>query len=52
MADIDGIADYPMIIAPHPLTGLSDDELRARAELLTPAVARVLLEGLGGEVML
>ncbi len=52
MAEIDGNADYPFLIMRHPLAGLSEQELRARAAAIAPAVARVLLEGEGGEVVM
>ncbi len=49
MAQLDGIPDYPYIAIPHPLSSLDDREVRARATRLAPLVARVLLEGEGGE---
>ena len=52
MAEIDGVPDYPFLVVPHPLSSLTDQELRARAAALAPAVARVLLTGEGGEVTL
>lgn len=50
MTKIDGAPDYPYLIAPHPLSNLTEPELRARAELLAPAVAGVLLRGQAAKV--
>ena len=50
MAQIDGLPDYPFLIVPHPLSNLTEPELRARAGALASAVARVLLSGEGGAV--
>ena len=52
MTEIAGIPGYPFLIAPHPLSNLTEDELRARAAALAPMVARLLLNGEGGEVSL
>ncbi len=52
MTEIDGVPNYPYIIAPHPLSSLTEAELRACAEPLARAAARVLLAGEGGEVAL
>jgi len=38
-----GVPDYEYAIAPHPLSSLSDDECRLRAEALLPDVERILL---------
>jgi hypothetical protein len=50
MAEIDGIPDYPIVIVPHPLSSLTEQELRARAAALVPGIVRVLLVGEGGEI--
>jgi hypothetical protein len=52
MTQIDGMPDYPFLIVPHPLSNLDERELRDRAAAAAPAVARVLLQGEGGEVTL
>jgi hypothetical protein len=52
MAEIDSVPDYPFLIVPHPLSSLTEQELRGRAAALVPAIARVLLKGEGGEVIL
>jgi hypothetical protein len=38
-----GVPDYDYAVAPHPLSSLSDDECRQRAEALLPDVERILL---------
>jgi hypothetical protein len=50
MAEIDGVPDYPFLIMPHPLSSLTEQEMQVRAAALAPAIARVLLEGKGGEI--
>ena len=38
-----GVPDYEYAVAPHPLSSLTDDECRQRAEALLPDVERILL---------
>ena len=38
-----GVPDYEYAVAPHPLSSLSDEECRERAEALLPEVERILL---------
>ena len=38
-----GVPEYEYAVAPHPLSSLSDDECRQRAEALLPDVERILL---------
>ena len=51
MTEIEGIPGYPYLVVPHPLSNLTEPELRARAAAAAPAIARVLLTGEGGEVI-
>ena len=44
-ASVWGIPDYPVIYMPHPLSTLTDDEIRAGAQRLADQVVRVLLTG-------
>ena len=38
-----GVPDYEYVVAQHPLSSLTDDECRQRAEGLAPEVERILL---------
>lgn len=38
-----GVPDFEYIVAEHPLSSLTDEECRARAEVLAPEVERILL---------
>ena len=38
-----GVPEYEYAVAPHPLSSLSDEECRERAEALLPDVERILL---------
>ena len=38
-----GVPEYEYAVAPHPLSSLSDEECRERAEALMPDVERILL---------
>jgi hypothetical protein len=38
-----GVPDYEYVVAQHPLSSLTDDECRQRAETLAPDVERILL---------
>ncbi len=38
-----GVPDYEFVVAEHPLSSLSDDECRARAESIADDVERILL---------
>ena len=38
-----GVPDYEYVVAQHPLSSLTDDECRQRAEILAPEVERILL---------
>ena len=39
VAELNGIADYPFVVIPHPIANDSDDALRAKAE---DAIARLV----------
>ncbi len=41
-----GVSDYPYIVMRHPLSSLTDSELRERARELAPIVVRVLTSGI------
>ena len=38
-----GVPDYEYVVAKHPLSSLTDEECRHRAETLAPEVERILL---------
>ncbi len=38
-----GVPDYEYVVAQHPLSSLTDEECRHRAETLAPEVERILL---------
>ncbi len=38
-----GVPDYEFVVAEHPLSSLTDDECRARAESIADQVERILL---------
>ncbi len=38
-----GVPEYEYAVAPHPLSSLTDDECRERAEALFPDVERILV---------
>ncbi len=38
-----GVPDYEYIVAQHPISSLTDEECRQRAETLVPEVERILL---------
>ena len=38
-----GVPDFDYIIAEHPLSSLTDDQVKARAAQLAPEVERILL---------
>ena len=38
-----GVPEYEYAVAPHPLSSLTDDECRERAEALLPDVERILV---------
>jgi hypothetical protein len=38
-----GVPDYEFVVAEHPLSSLTDDECRARAESIADNVERILL---------
>jgi hypothetical protein len=40
-----GVPDYPYLVMPHPLSSLTDAELRQRAHRLAPIVVQVLTTG-------
>jgi hypothetical protein len=42
MAAVQGLADYPFVVIPHPIAGNTDDELRAKAEQAFAAVVGLL----------
>ncbi len=39
-----GVPDLPLIVIPHPLGGISLDEVRSRAEVAIPKVVDLLKE--------
>jgi hypothetical protein len=39
VTELNGMADYPFVVIPHPIASDSDDELRAKAEA---SVARIV----------
>ncbi len=43
MTRIMGVPEYEYAVAPHPLSSLTDNECRERAEALLPDVERILL---------
>ena len=43
MAKIQGIADYPFAVLPHPITALTDEQLRERARQALPQVLQLLV---------
>ncbi|MCL4534002.1 MAG: hypothetical protein M1370_02450 [Bacteroidetes bacterium] len=45
IANAAGLPDYPYIVMSHPLSSLTEGELRERARELAPAVVRVLTAG-------
>ena len=47
MAELQGFADYPFATVPHPVASLSDEQVTALADAVTPAVER-LLRGVAG----
>ncbi len=40
-----GVPDYEFVVAQHPLSSLSDDECRERAESIAADVERILVGG-------
>ena len=40
-----GVPDFEFVVAQHPLSSLTDEECRERAETIAPIVERVLLGG-------
>ena len=45
LAELQGLPGYPFVVVAHPITSLSPDEIRARADLATPYVEALLVEG-------
>ena len=45
MAKTWGLPDFRFLTMPHPIANLTDAELDARAEAITPQVVKLLLEG-------
>ena len=50
MAELQGFADYPFAIVPHPIASLSAEQVDALADAVTPAVESLLLRGEAGPV--
>jgi len=50
MAELQGFADYPFATVPHPIGSLSDEQVTALADAVTPAVESLLLRGKAGPV--
>ena len=44
-ATVWGVPDYPVLYMPHPLSALSDDEIRVEAQKLVGQVVQVLTTG-------
>ena len=51
MAELQGFADYPFATVPHPVASLSEDQVTALADAVTPAVESLLLRGEAGPVV-
>ena len=45
MAELQGFAGYPFATVPHPVASLSDEQVEAVADAVTPTVERLLLSG-------
>ncbi len=45
MTSMMGVPDFDYIIAEHPLSSLTDEQVKERAALLAPEVERILLGG-------
>ena len=45
MAELQGFAGYPFATVPHPVAGLSAEQVMAVADAVTPAVERLLVGG-------
>ena len=45
MAELQGFVDYPFATVPHPIGSLSEDQVTALADAVTPTVERLLLSG-------
>jgi hypothetical protein len=43
-AKIFGVPDLPLLIIPHPLGGLDIDSVRARAEVASPQLVKLIRE--------
>lgn len=43
-ARVFGVPDLPLIVIPHPLGGISLDDVRGRAEVAVPKVVELLKE--------
>ena len=50
MAELQGFADYPFATVPHPIASLSEEQVAALADAVTPAVESLLLHGEAGLV--
>jgi hypothetical protein len=44
MAEANGLPDYPFAVIPHPIAGIGDDDLRARAEAAVRRLVPLLTE--------
>ncbi|MCE2463920.1 MAG: hypothetical protein J4F46_08450 [Dehalococcoidia bacterium] len=40
-----GVSDFPYLVCPHPITGVSQAEVADRARNLVPQVRQLLMEG-------
>ena len=40
-----GVPDYEFVVAPHPLSSLTDEECKQRAAEIAPEVERILVGG-------
>ena len=46
MAELQGFVDYPFATVPHPVASLSEEQVTALADAVTPAVESLLVRGL------
>lgn len=45
LSEIQNMPGYPFVVLPHPVTSLTADEARARADAATPYIESLLVEG-------
>ena len=49
MAELQGFARYPFATVPHPVASLTEDQVMAVADAVTPVVERLILRGVADE---